>query len=315
MQKMSLVEAVRKRPGMYFGSPADGSGTNHIILELVGNGIDQFLAGDARAIAVTITPDQITVRDDGPGLPFDQPSRHLAGKSLAEEFLEQTHRTPTANSQAPHVHAATWGIGLAPVNAICDELVIVSRNGAQEWRHRYERGRSLARPVLSQTSCQAGSVFQLRLAKCMAPPDIDALRAVFWDQAHLYPDVSLSLNGESFHAGEGLRDVLRQIHVGSNARIMWRRDTIDRFRLDVALAHGETGPLSIRSWVNGAACDRGGSHVTALELALDDLGLQPSAACFHLIMEQPQYAGPSMDKLHTPELIARLRNALVQLLG
>ena len=51
---MVFREAVRKRPGMYLGDPRNGQAANNAILELVGNVIDQFLAGRATQVSVTI---------------------------------------------------------------------------------------------------------------------------------------------------------------------------------------------------------------------------------------------------------------------
>jgi len=55
--------------------------------------------------------------------------------------------------------------------------------------------------------------------------------------------------------------------------------------------------------------------ITSEQITVQDVGWAPSSACFHLIMEQPQYAGPTKHKLHAPEIIGQLRNALVQMLG
>jgi DNA gyrase subunit B len=127
IQVISGIEGVRKRPGMYFGR-TDSFGTEQFVYELVSNTLDCYLSGTATFVSVEIDGGNITVVDDGSGLPFDRPS-NVVGMCLATEFLTILHSTGSRDGHAPHVHARNInGVGLAILNAASSQMKI------QSWR-------------------------------------------------------------------------------------------------------------------------------------------------------------------------------------
>lgn len=64
------LEPVRLRPGMYIGSVGK-DGLHHLIWEILDNSLDEFLAGFADTIKITIDlkENRVTIRDNGRGIP------------------------------------------------------------------------------------------------------------------------------------------------------------------------------------------------------------------------------------------------------
>ena len=82
------MEAIRKRPGMYISS-TDTNGVHHLLLEIVSNSIDEYLAGECDKINVSIDKDNyITVSDNGRGMPFGKAED---GSETLENLFTKLH--------------------------------------------------------------------------------------------------------------------------------------------------------------------------------------------------------------------------------
>src|SRR5436190_1130803 len=66
------LEPVRKRPSMYIGG-VDTRGLHHLLWEILDNSVDEYLAGEADRIVVTLHKDgcSATITDNGRGIPVD----------------------------------------------------------------------------------------------------------------------------------------------------------------------------------------------------------------------------------------------------
>ena len=100
--QLSDLEHIRKRPGMYIGDTMS-RGLHHLMIELVDNVVDQFLASRATTLRIRWDDTKLTVGDDGAGLPFDV--KHESGQSLATLYMTDLRRqSPTADGHTPHIH-------------------------------------------------------------------------------------------------------------------------------------------------------------------------------------------------------------------
>lgn len=131
---LSVLEGIRRRPGMYIGDTADGSGLHNMIYEAVNNAFDEALAGYATQVSLTLNADgSATIRDDGRGLPIDIDPRE--GISAAE--LLMTGLRYGGMAQNPY---KVYGIGLCVVNALSTRLELKIWRDGIEHLVRFRKG-------------------------------------------------------------------------------------------------------------------------------------------------------------------------------
>lgn len=297
-----LPQAVRDRPGMYFGS-TDGYGAEHVALEVIANAVDQFLDGQARHIQVRHDEWSLQVSDDGAGYPLHS--------ELGERYLTQYHNSATVDQHAPHIHLVTQGVGLAPVNAVCSDYQVESVRDGQGYRLRCCRGQLVIKEKVDLDFSQ-GTRVQLTLdrdiwqAGFMAGP----LRRRLFEFVHLIPGLAISLNDERFHAPRGLLDLAEFDTEWRSERSFAYQGQTDFLMLQVAALGETTRRMHIESWVNGARTEEHGSHVDGALEAFQEIGWRPARVLVHVIMRDPRYGGPVKRRLCVPRALRQARALL-----
>src|SRR5262245_19260079 len=128
MEVLQNAAHIRQNPTMYIGQLGH-VGLHHLVNELLGNSIDEAIAGFCRTIHTRINVDgSITVTDDGRGIPVDvDPER---GKSILELAMTVAGAGAKFSKGAYQVSTGLHGMGAKAVTALSEWTEVeVRRNG------------------------------------------------------------------------------------------------------------------------------------------------------------------------------------------
>lgn len=134
---VSAIEAIRKRPGMYVGDVADGSGFHQVLDEVVNNALAEAWAGHCKNIQIILNTDcSATVRDDGRGIP----TQTWHGEPIPQIVMTQPHAVGKFDDTAGSRPTELQGVGVVIVNALSERLELRIWRDSAEHYMRFRRG-------------------------------------------------------------------------------------------------------------------------------------------------------------------------------
>ncbi len=281
------LEAVRKRPGMYIGSTGP-EGLQHLIHEIVDNGVDEAIAGHARRIEITITANgSVTVVDDGRGIPIDYHAK--TKKSAVETVMTTLHAGGKFGSKGYKVSGGLHGVGASVVNALSEWMhVEVRRQGNIYWMdfaRGIPSGPLSVRPANDDDIKGSGTLVSWMPDSKIFPDlqyDFNSIAHRLKEMAYLNPSLHIRFVSEWHNSMEPHNQVAYMFSGGieSFVRNMNRRrspihqsivyveESIDDITIEVALQYNESFSENCLSFANCIRTGDGGSHVTGFRSAL-----------------------------------------------
>ena len=284
---MEGLEAVRKRPGMYIGTTGL-EGVQHLIHEIVDNGVDEAMAGFASKIIVILNKDKsVTVIDDGRGIPVDKHKK--TGISAVETVMTTLHAGGKFGGKGYQVSGGLHGVGASVVNALSSWLKVEVRRDEKVWSQSYTKGKPdgpLENRAQTDEDLKGTGTSVTWLPDQEIFPDIDysyeAITTRFREMAYLNQGLNIQFisnyhedlwphNQVAFKFEGGVQSFVRNLNKKRNSiheNIMYANEVIEDVVVETAIQYNESFIDNTLSFANCIRTADGGTHVTGFRSAL-----------------------------------------------
>ena len=278
------LEPVRKRPGMYIGDTADGSGLHHMVQEVVDNSVDEALEGHCDNVEVLLHVDgKCTVRDNGRGIPVKTHKEEQ--RPTAEVIMTMLHAGGKFDSSSYKVSGGLHGVGVSCVNALSTRLDLTIWRDGYEYTMGFKRGAVIDELVRGAKTTTTGTQVTF-LPDDEIFEDIEfqfpVLARRLQELAFLNRNLRITLTDERteqprievFHYAGGLREYI-EMRATSHKEFQAIHEKMFYFSKDsqgigveVAMQWAHNYSENIRCYTNNISQADGGSHLTGMRAAL-----------------------------------------------
>jgi topoisomerase-4 subunit B len=342
IEVLTGLEPVRKRPGMYTQTERP----NHLVQEVVDNGVDEAISGHADAIQVVLhDDDSITVADNGRGMPVDIHKEEKV--SGVEVIMTRLHSGGKFSHKSYRFSGGLHGVGVSVVNALSKKLEVWVRRGGKEYHMSFANGQKKGdlKAIGNASSRKRGTVIRFwpdsqffDTVKLQVPRLKRLLRA----KAVLCPGLTVGLtdendpaNDEQWYFEDGLKDyVLGELEgcelIPEEPYIGRGQGEEEEVEWGLVWAP-ELGQELAESYVNLIPTPQGGTHVNGFRQGLTDAlrefcefrDLLPRGvritpddvwACCNFVLSarlrDPQFTGQTKDRLTSRDTAVFVHSAV-----
>lgn len=341
-----MRKQMRKRPGMWIGG-TDSHALHHMLWAAMDHMVEEAIEGHCNDIRVELRGGSAIVSNNGPGLP-------ATGAANLTDIMLGTEMRPAVAGHYYGVQGGLHGLSLSIVNHLSEMCFVKSRRPDGIWHQSFDAGIP-AKPVQRIRDFLPGEETGLTVE---FKPDReifgktgfghDAIANRLRDLSYLIPGVTFTLDDQrsspvfgheewleehgckTFHTRAGLRDWIWDVSSSSETVFssrQWATLTDDDLgdytvMVDVAFQFGE-GEAIERSFINTVETRDGGSHRTAMQMAVERelsmMGLRGKARWrflhgfiggVHVLHPQPLFEGRTRMRIRNTDIIPVVRQAV-----
>lgn len=310
IRSLDWREHMRMRPGMYIGKTGDGSsqddGIYILIKEVIDNCIDEYVMGYGKNVEVSVTPQQVTVRDYGRGIPL--------GKVI--DCVSQINTGGKYDSKAFKKSVGLNGVGTKAVNALSTYFKVESIRDGQLKCAEFDKGVLVNDHKIVRTEEPNGT-------RVVFTPDNlifrnyhfipEYLENQIWNYAYLNSGLTINFNGKKYVSKQGLYDLLsRKVDEES---LVYPIIHLKGDDIEISITHANQYGEEYYSFVNGQYTVMGGTHLQAFREAYvktirdfykkdwEAVDIRTSiVAAISIRMQEPTFESQTKTKLGSPNI-------------
>ena len=274
------LEPIRKRPGMYIGSTGV-EGLHHLLVEVVGNSIDEAIVGFCNQIKVWLLPgNKVRVEDNGRGIPVD--IHPQTKKPALETIITTMYAGGKFGGKVYATSGGLHGLGLSVVCALSKWMrAEVCRDG-KRYSQEYSRGKTFTKVKEIGKCSRSGTTITFE-------PDQEVFREIKFDlkkserylrqQAYLTKGVKITLFDErkkpktlySFYFEGGIISYIKYLTKGAtplHQDIFYCQKEKNGISVEGAFLYTNEYECYEESFANNIFTQDGGMHLTGFRSAL-----------------------------------------------
>ena len=259
IRKLSDVEHIRTRPGMYIGRLGDGThaedGIYVLLKEAIDNSIDEFRMNAGKRIEVDMYENKaISLRDYGRGIP--------QGKMI--EAVSQLNTGGKYDSKAFKKSVGMNGVGVKAVNFLSTKFEVRSYRDGKVRTAKFECG-ILKSDTTEPTQDETGTYIYFEpdasLLKNYSFHN-DIVETMLRNYTYLNTGLAIMFNGRRIISRNGLQDLLKDQMTSEPLYPIVHMKGED---IEIAFTHTNQNGEEYDSFVNGQHTTQGGTHQSAFK--------------------------------------------------